>query len=121
MTFKLAARIVAAILGVLFIILAVFPAVYMPTYGVAADEGVQFMARRAAPMFLAPAVILWAAANAPRGGLRDVIAWSVGITLFGVAGTGILAFAQAIASPVIILAAAGECLMGAALIATRKN
>ncbi len=121
MSFALAARILAVVCGVLFVLLAVFPALYAPTYGVAAGEGVQFMTRRASPLFAGFAIVLWAAAAAPRSGLRDAVALAVAVFFIAVAVTGILAFLQGVAAPTILVAAAFECLAGCVLWAVRKN
>ncbi|QEE35465.1 hypothetical protein FTO60_06950 [Octadecabacter sp. SW4] len=121
MSFALVARIVAAICAVLFVILLLFPATYAPTYGVAADMGVQFITRRAAPMFIAPAVILWCAASAPDTPLRRAVALGIALSFVGIAATGLAAYLAGTASAAILIAALGECLMAAALWATRKN
>lgn len=121
MTFLITARLVAIVFAVLFAILCFVPAAYAPTYGVAADEAVQFITRRASPMFIGPAIILWVAASAPRSLLRDAVAVGVALTCVGIAATGVLAWAQGIASPAILIAAVLECVMAAALLLTRKN
>lgn len=121
MSFALVARGVAVVCAVLFVILCFFPASYAPTYGVAADEAAQFITRRASPMFIAVAVVLWAAASAQRSALRDAIAGGVAVTFVAIAATGILAWGQGVASAAILVAAALECAMAAALWLTRKN
>ncbi len=121
MTFKPVARGVALVCAVLFVVLAFVPQAYAPTYGVVADEGVQFLTRRASPMFIAPAIILWLAASAPRSGLRDGVVIGVALMWVGVALTGVVAWMQGIASPLILLAAALECTLAALVWAARKN
>lgn len=121
MTFKNIARLIALISIGLFLFLGFFPQAYAPTYGVAADEGVQFLTRRAAPMFVAPAIILWVASTSPRGALRDAVASGVALTWLGVAISGVVAFSQGIANPMILAAAAVECVMAVLLWTTRKN
>lgn len=121
MTFGFAARAVATVCAVLFVVFAVFPALYAPTYGVTADEGVQFMTRRAAPMFIGPAVILWCAASSPRTPLRDAVAAGVSLIFLGIAFTGVIAFVQGVAAPAILIAAAFECLAAGVLWMVRKN
>ena len=79
------------------------------------------MTRRAAPMFLAPMIILWAASSAPRSGLRDVVAFGFAALFVGVGVTGVVAWMQGIAAPMILLAAVGEALIAALLLGTRKN
>lgn len=121
MTFKLVARVIAAVFAVLFVVLCFFPASYAPTYGVAANEGVQFLTRRASPMFIGPAIILWIAASADRSPLRDGIVLGFALMCIGIAATGLVAWAQGIAAPLILAAAAAECGMVAALWLAWKN
>lgn len=121
MTFRFVARAVAAVCAVLFIVLFAFPTFYTPTYGVATDDNVDFMTRRASPMFAGMAVVLWAAATAPRSALRSSVALGGAVMFVGVAMTGAMSFAQGIAGPTILVAAAFECLAAGLLWATRKN
>ena len=121
MSFALVARIVAAICTALFVIFLVFPATYAPTYGVAADEGALFITRRAAPMFIAPIIILWLAASMPNSPLRRAVAAGFALTFAGIAVTGIAAFLTGTASAAVVIAALGESLIAAALWLTRKN
>jgi len=121
MTFQLAARLVVLVCAVLFVIFLCAPHAYSPLYGVETNQSAQFMTRRAAPMFLAPMFILWAASSAPRSGLRDAVALGVAVMFAGVCVTGVAAWMQGIASPMILWAAAGEAVIAALLLSTRKN
>lgn len=121
MSFSVAARIIAAVCAVLAVVWIFFPTLYTPAYGVAADAGAQFMTRRAAPMFVGQVVILWVAASQPRSALRDAVALGVSVIFAGIAMTGIVAFAQGVAAPTILIAALFECLAAIVLWVTRKN
>ncbi|SMX30813.1 hypothetical protein [Octadecabacter ascidiaceicola] len=121
MTFQLVARLVVLVCAVLFVIFLIAPQAYSPLYGVETNQSAQFMTRRAAPMFLAPMIILWAASSAPRNGLRDAIAFGFAALFAGVGVTGVMAWMQGVASPMTLLAAAGEALIAALLLGTRKN
>jgi len=121
MTYTFVARALSVVFMVLFLVLFALPALYTLTYGVVADEGVQFMTRRAAPMFAGPAVILWVAATAPRSALRDGVSLGIVVIFLGIALTGTMAFFQGIAAPTILIAAIFECLAAATLWAVRKN
>lgn len=121
MSFAFAARAIALIFIVLFGILFFVPGAYAPTYSVDADAGVQFLTRRAAPMFIGPAVISWAAAGSARTALRDAVAGGVAVMCLGIAASGVLAWTQGAASPSILIAAVLECAMAAVLWGTRKN
>jgi hypothetical protein len=79
------------------------------------------MTRRAAPMFLAAMIILWAASSAPRSALRDAVALGVAAMFTGVCITGLIALMQGIATPMILMAALGEALIAVLLLSTRKN
>lgn len=121
MSFAFVARGVAGVCAALFVILCFFPASYAPTYGVAADGAVQFITRRASPMFIGLAVVLWAAASAPRSPLRDAVAGGVAVMWIAIAATGVLAWWQGVASPAILVAAGFECALAAAMWLARKN
>lgn len=121
MTFKLISRLVALVCAVLFVMFLFVPQFYSPTYGVQTDVSGLFMTRRAAPMFLAPIILLWLASSAPHSPLRDAIAIAVAVMFAGVAATGVFAWGQGIASGMIVVAAAAELLIAALLLGTRKN
>ena len=121
MSFAFVARAEALVFAVLFVILCFFPAAYAPTYGVEADQAAQFITRRAATMFLAPMVILWAAGGMDRSPLRDAVAAGVALMMLGIAATGVVAWMQGVATPTILIAAAAEVLMAAMIWAARKN
>ncbi len=121
MTFQLSARLIAVILTGLFVLLCFVPQAYAPTYGVGASDGVQFITRRASPMFIGLAIILWIASTAPRTALRDAVALGVAATFLGIAVTGVIAWIQGIASPMILAAAVLECCIAALVWVTRKN
>lgn len=121
MTFRFVSRAVVLVCAVLFVMFLFVPQMYSPTYGVETDVSGQFMTRRAAPMFLAPMILLWVASSAPRSTLRDGIAVAVAVMFAGVAATGVFAWAQGKASPMILLAATGEVLIATLLVWTRKN
>ncbi len=121
MTFKLICRLVVLVCAVLFVVFMFFPQYYSPLYGVDTNASSQFTTRRAAPMFLAPIIILWAASSAPHSPLRDAVAYGAAALFAGICVTGVLAWMQGIAAPMILLAAAGEALIAALLLGTRKN
>ena len=121
MTFQLCARLAVIVCTVLFVIFLFAPQAYSPLYGVDTNQGAQFMTRRAAPMFLAPMIILWAASSAPHSRLRDAVALGFSVMFAGVCVTGVLAWMQGVAAPMILLAAAGEAVIAALLFSTRKN
>jgi hypothetical protein len=121
MTFQLISRLVAAVCAVLFAIFLFAPQVYSPLYGVETNVSAQFMTRRAAPMFLAAMIILWAASSARRSPLRDAVALGVAAMFAGVCITGLIALMQGIATSMVLMAALGEALIPVLLLSTCKN
>lgn len=121
MKYELTARFIALVCFILCALLLVLPWAYTPTYGVPADTDVQFMTRRAAPLFLVPAGVLWVVATEPHSPLRDRLTLWVMAAFMGTAATGLVAFAQGVASWTILVAAVLECAMAAVLWVTRKN
>lgn len=121
MTFQVIARLVVLVCSVLFVIFLFAPQAYSPLYGVETNTSAQFMTQRAASMFLAPMIILWAASSAPRSALRDAVALGFAALFAGVCITGVIAWMQGIATPMILMAAFGEAMIAVLLLATRKN
>ncbi len=114
MTFQLACRITALVGVILFVILVAVPGSYTANYGVAADVGGSFMGRRASPLFLGLAVLLWGLSQNQDRDVQRVVCICMIITFAGVALTGISAFLGGIASSVVLLAAVGELLIAVA-------
>lgn len=110
--FRFASIATALVCLVLFVLLLISPATYLATYGVVADTGGTFMVRRAAPMFIGFTVILWLVRDAPPSPLRNAISYGIAAAFIGIAVTGFVAFVQGHATPLILVAAAGETLIG---------
>lgn len=119
--FRIISILVGAICLVLFGLLLLAPASYVGTYGVASDPEVAFMVRRASPMFLGFAVMLWFARDATPSPLRNALAWSIAAAFAGVALTGIFEFSRGGASGMILVAAMGELLIAVLYLRTTKT
>lgn len=121
MTFQLVCRITAIIGLILFVVLLTVPGSYTATYGVAADQGGVFMARRASPLFLGIAVLLWMLADQTDAAVQRAISIAMVATFVGVAVTGLFAFATGVASSAILLAGLGELIIAAAFWVVRPK
>ena len=71
--FRSISVLTALICAVLFTLLLLSPASYIATYGVSADAGSMFMVRRASPMFLGFAVMLWLARDTGPSLIRNAL------------------------------------------------
>jgi hypothetical protein len=119
--FRLISISTAAICFVLFGLFLIAPGFYTEVYGVAADRGGDFLGRRASPMFLGLAVILWLNRNAPPTLQRQSISYGIATVFAGIAFTGLFEFGRGNASFNIVIAAIGEMLIAFAfLVAARR-
>lgn len=118
--FRIISILVAAVCLVLFALLLFAPTSYVGSYGVASDTEVAFMVRRASPMFLGFAVMLWCARNAGPSPLRNALAFGISVAFSGVALTGVFEFSRGGANNMILIAAAGELLIAALFLRTTK-
>ena len=118
--FRIISILVAAICLILFALLLLAPAIYVGIYGVASDTQVAFMVRRASPMFLGFAVMLWLSRHAAQSPIRNAVAWGVAAAFTGVALTGLFEFSRGGANAMILLAAAGELLIAALFLRTTR-
>ena len=113
MSFRLAATFVAFVCAVLFVILLLIPASYMATYGVNATGSAIFMGRRASPLMLGLAVLLFYARDLRMSPAREAIRTAVIVIFAGIALTGILEFMLGNANGTILIAAFAELLVAA--------
>lgn len=113
--FRVVAMILAVLFVALFVVLAFFGTAYMRTYGVAATPASEFMALRAAPMFLGLAVMFWMLRNVSAGPVRGAVCTGTAVLFAGIAVTGIYEFARGFASFNILIAAVAELVAAAIL------
>lgn len=113
MPFRLAATLTAIVCAILFPVLLLAANGYMATYGVDSNASAAFMSRRAAPVLLGLAVILWMARDAAPTPERRAISVGVILCFAGIAATGIYEFATGFAGWTILVAAAGELVIAA--------
>jgi hypothetical protein len=119
--FRIAASVTAVVFLALFVILLVAGRAYVTTYGVTPGDGAAFLARRAAPLFAGLAVILWMLRDLPVGAARDGICYGLALIWFGIAATGIFAFASGQASGTILIAATAEVIGGLVFLIVRRR
>lgn len=105
----------------LFLLLLTSGGFYARTYGVTADLGAVFISRRASPMFLGLAVVLWMARDLPQGTARDAICIGMAVTWAGIAVTGLYDYATGVARFPIALAAVAETGLALAFLAVRRS
>ncbi len=114
--------ILTAFIGlVLFLLLLGVPATYLATYGVETDGGGLLMVRRASPMFLGFAVMLWMGRNAGPSPLRHAVCYGMAVTFAGVALTGTFEYLRGATNAMIMAAAAGELLIAALFMKATRN
>ena len=114
-SFRLTCSLLALVWFVLFAVLCIAPALYAPTYGIEASEGVQFITRRASPMFLGFATLLWALRDEAPSRLRDMVVIAMVVAFIGISLTGLYDFVRGYASQTIAIAALLETLMAVVL------
>ena len=101
----------ALICAVLFALLLLSPASYISTYGVGADAGSMFMVRRASPIFLGFAVMLWLARDIGPSPIRNALCCGIAAAFAGIAFTGVFECMRSVASAAILIVAASELLI----------
>lgn len=104
----------------LFLLLVSSGGYYAETYGVTGDAGAVFISRRASPMFLGLAALLWMARDLPRGPGRDAICIGMAVMWAGIAVTGVYEFATGVAKPAILLAAVAETGLALGFVVLRR-
>ena len=113
--------------GSAILCLALFPLLllnggfYVQSYGVTAHAGADFLGRRASPMFLGLAALLWFGRNTGIGPARDAICYGMAFMWAGIAATGIYEFTVGTAQPMIVGAAALELVVAVAFIIARTR
>lgn len=104
----------------LFGLLLTSGAFYAETYGVTGDDGAVFISRRASPMFLGLAVLLWMSRDLPPGAARDAICSGMAVMWAGIAVTGLYEYATGFARFPIVLAAIAELGLAVAFVVLRR-
>ncbi len=114
--------VLAAVLcAALFPLLLLNPGYYVDTYGVEPDAGASFLGRRASPLFLGLAVMLWMMRDLPRGTARDAVSIGMAFTWGGIAATGLFAFSTGTANANILIAAVVETAMAVSFVIARRR
>jgi hypothetical protein len=119
--FRITAIVSAIVFLALFGLLLVDGRLYVATYGVPQDAGADFLARRAAPLFLGLAVILWMLRDLPVGATRDALCLGMVPLWFGIAATGVYEYATGQASAAVLVAAAAAILIGGVFLVARRR
>lgn len=109
--FRFAAILTALVCVILFLVFLLAPGSYPGTYGVATNPSAEFITRRASPMFLGLALMLWMGRNAPDSPLRQAVCIGIAVLFAGIAFTGMYEYGRGFASVAIVVAAAGELVL----------
>ncbi|WP_322893753.1 MULTISPECIES: hypothetical protein [unclassified Yoonia] len=119
--FRAVAVLTAVICLALFGVLLTNGGQYVATFAIAPDQGADFVARRAAPVFVGLAVILWMLRDLPVGTARDGICIGMIVLWLGIAVTGVFEFASGQAGAAILIASAAEVLGALAFWVARRR
>lgn len=111
----------ALVLFALFVFLMLVGGTYATIYGFENDAGAGFMARRAAPIFLGLAIVVFALRNEPPSAVRDAMCYGVAATWFLIAATGVAEFVSGAASFSIVVAAVAEVALGIVMLIARTR
>ena len=105
--------VVAVFLALIGLVLLLNPESYLSIYVIDYDTGMDFAARRFAPVVLAMAVVLWLARNLSDFVFVKQLCWMAVLAFWAVAATGVHAWATGQAGAAILVAAATEVVVGA--------
>lgn len=105
----------------LFLVLCFAPQVYLAGYDIEQTDSALFITRRASPMFLGLAYMMWAIRNMDPSPARRVITDGCAVLLLGIAVTGLYALATGAVGLKILVGAAVEIPFAAALLAVRNK
>ncbi|MEL6511631.1 MAG: hypothetical protein AAGK28_04290 [Pseudomonadota bacterium] len=121
MSYRLAITANGLLFAGLFVVLCFAPTVYLTGYGVPVNDSATFITRRAAPMFLGLAFMMWAIRNQTPSPARRAITDGTALLLLGIAATGLYALATGAVGPKILVGVAVELPFAAALLASRNT
>lgn len=119
--FRNVALILAVVFMLLFIVFVVLPGNYLAVYGVPANAASEFTARRAAPVFLGLAVMIYLIRDAGPGPVRDAVCTGLAIVFAGIAFMGLFEYGRGYASFNIVVAACAEMTAAAVLLLARRR
>lgn len=112
--FKNVSLAAAALSGVLFLCLLLFPDLIFFIFDVEGGEVARLMSRRAAMLFLGLGTISYLGRKAPTSSLRQAICLGMASCMAGLALVGLFEFVRGFAGVGILLAVATEMLFAAA-------
>lgn len=121
MSFRTAALLNVALFVGLFLVLCFTPHLYLAGYGVPRTDSAEFITRRASPMFLGLAWMLWFARALEPSPARILISDGTAILLLGIAATGLYSLVTGAVGPKILVGVAVEVSFASALWLTRNR
>lgn len=104
--------VTAVISSILFVILLFYPEVVFWLFSVAESESGEFIARRAAMLFLGIAVLSWFVRSAADSEARQAICLGIGVSMLSLAVVGLFELTRGFAGIGILLAIAVELVLG---------
>ncbi|MEL7213269.1 MAG: hypothetical protein AAGK92_11440 [Pseudomonadota bacterium] len=121
MSYRLAIALNGLLFAGLFIVLCFAPTVYLTGYGITTEDSAQFITRRASPMFLGLAYMMWAIRNLEPSPARRVLTDGTALLLLGIAATGLYSLTTGAVGPEILVGVAVEIPFAAALLSVRSK
>lgn len=110
MSYKVVSIAATGLYGALFVCLLVAPNLIYGLFGLAGDATADFLASRAAMLFLGLTVLSWLGRNAPHSSLRQAVTLAMATTMAGLMLTGMMEFFHGAAGVGIWFAIGGEAL-----------
>lgn len=98
----------ATVCATLFLALLFVPILVWQLFGIAGSPGIDFLARRAAMLFLGLAIITWQVAGIEDLNARRAISFALSVTMAGLALSGLAEYVRGFAGPGILAAAVAE-------------
>lgn len=121
MSYRLAIFLNGALFAGLFLLLCFAPKVYLAGYGIAQTDSAVFITRRASPMFLGLAYMMWSVRGMAVSRARQVITDGSALLLLGIAATGLFSLTTGAVGPHILVGAFVEITFAAALLSVRSK
>lgn len=98
----------ATVCATLFLALLFVPFLVWQLFGIAGSAEIDFLARRAAMLFLGLAIITWQMAGIEDLKARRAISFALSVTMAGLALSGLAEYVRGFAGPGILAAAVAE-------------
>ena len=105
----------------LFLVLCFVPWVYLTGYGVSTNDSAEFITRRASPLFLGLAYMMWAIRDLEPSPARRAITDGTALLMVVFAVTGLYSLATGAVGPKILIGVAVEVPFALALLSVKNK